>query len=118
MSFTPITPEQRETSRLKQLADQEYARQYLITDYKDADYWKAQASLLGIRMPRWWIAGVETKYIRRACKTLSIEVSDFVNSTGFNNLKEFTSQNWRWTAFAMVGLVIEHYLETKDGITA
>jgi hypothetical protein len=109
--LVPMTEEQRENARLKRLAEQEYAVNHLIIEYKDADYWRSLASEQGLKMPQWWIRGTETKYIRRACKKLGIDVADYVESTGFKNLKEFTETNEKYTAFAHVGLVLEWYHE-------
>jgi hypothetical protein len=109
--FKPMTDQQREEAHLKRLADQEYAVNHLIIEYKDADYWRSLASEQGLKMPNWWIKGVEAKYIRRACKKLGIDVAEYVESTGFKNLKEFTENNEKWTAFAHVGLVLEFYKE-------
>lgn len=111
--LTPITDEQREASKLKRLNDQEYARSHLKIDYADADFWRSLASEQGLKMPQWWIKGTETKYIRRVCTKLGIDVSEYVESTSFKNLKEFTETNEKYTAFAHVGLVLEYFYENK-----
>jgi hypothetical protein len=112
-NFTPMSQEQREEVRLKRIADQEYARENLNISYADEQFWRDKASTFGLRLPLWWIPASETKYVRRACKRLNIEVSDFVESTGFSNLNQFVQNNARWTALAMVGLV----LEFKEALT-
>lgn len=109
-----MTDEQREASKLKRIADQEYARQNYKTSYMDENYWRDTASKYNLRLPGWWIAGKEVKYIRRACKKLSIEVSDFIESTGFSNLNQLAENNPRFTALSLVGLVIE-YKENQNG---
>lgn len=108
--LVPMTEEQREQIKQKRLADQEYAKANLKTDYADEKFWKDKGSELGIRFPGWWIKGSEVKYVRRACKKLGVEVSEYVESTGFKNLNEFSTHNPKLNAVCMVGLVIEYYL--------
>lgn len=106
-NFTPMTEQQREEVRLKRVADQEYAKEHLKTEYMDENYWRETASKYGLRLPGWWIPSSEVKYIRRACKKLDIDVAQFVESTGFSNLSQLAENNPRFTAVAMVGLVLE-----------
>jgi len=110
--FKPMTQEQREQTKFKRLADQEYAREHLYTEYKDEGFWRDNASKVGLRLPMWWIPGSETKYIRRACKKLNVDVNLFVGSTGFSNLNQLVKANSRWSAVGMVGLCIEFAIET------
>lgn len=111
-SFTPMTEQQREEVRLKRIADQEYAKENLITDYKDEQFWRENASKVDLRLPGWWIPSSETKYIRRACKKLGVDVNSFVESTGFSNLNQLVKANSKWSAVGMVGLCIEFAIET------
>ena len=103
-----MTDEQREVAKLKRIADQEYARQHLKTEYMDQNYWVDTASKYGLRLPGWWIPAREVKYIRRACKKVGVKVSDFIDSTGFSNLNQLAANNPTFTALAMVGLVLEY----------
>lgn len=112
LNFIPMTEQQREEVRLKRIADQEYAKENLITDYKDEQFWRDSASKVGLRLPGWWIPASETKYIRRACKKLSIDINDFIASTGFSNLNQLVKANSKWSAVGMVGLCIEFAIET------
>lgn len=105
--FTPMSQEQREEVRLKRIADQEWAKENLKTDWADENYWRETASKYGLRLPGWWIPAREVKYIRRACKKVGVEVSDFIDSTGFNNLNQLAEANSGSTALSMVGLVLE-----------
>lgn len=107
-NFTPMSESQREEVRLKRLADQEWAREHLKTEYMDENYWRDTASKYGLRLPGWWIPSSEVKYIRRACKKAGVEVSDFIDSTGFSNLNQLAANNPTFTALAMVGLVLEY----------
>ena len=107
-NFTPMNEEQREAVRLKRIADQEYALTNYKTEYADQKYWADTASKYGLRLPGWWIPSKEVKYIRRACKKLDIDVSDFIDSTGFSNLNQLAEANNTFTALSMVGLVLEY----------
>lgn len=113
-NFVPMSQEQREQAKLKRVADQQYAREHLYTEYKDEGFWREQSSLFGIRLPMWWKPASDTKYVRRACKKLGIEVKDFVGSTGFSNLNQFVQNNPRWSALAVVGLCIEYKLSQNS----
>lgn len=108
--LVPMTEEQREEIKQKRIEAQEYAKANLKTDYADEKFWKDKGSELGIRFPGWWIKGSEVKYIRRACKKLGVDISEYVDSTGFKNLNEFSAHNPKLNAVCMVGLVIEYYL--------
>lgn len=110
-SFKPISDDQREEVRLNRIADQQYAREYLNISYADEQFWRDKASTFGLRLPFWWIPSSETKYVRRACKKLSIDINDFITSTGFSNLNQLVKVNSKWTALGMVGLCIEFALE-------
>lgn len=114
-SLVPMNEEQREAVRLKRIADQEYAKNNLNISYADEQYWREQSSLFGIRLPMWWIPAQETKYARRACKKLGVDIKDFVESTGFSNLNQFVQANPRWTALGAVGLCIEYKLSLNAG---
>lgn len=113
-NFTPMNDEQREAVRLKRLADQEYARQHLKTEYMDQNYWTETASKYGLRLPGWWIPSSEVKYIRRACKKVGVDVAQFVESTGFSNLAQLAENNSSWNAVSMVGLVLEFKENQND----
>lgn len=110
--FKPMSDTQREEVRLKRIVDQEYAKENLLTDFKDEQFWRENASKVGLRLPGWWIPAAETKYIRRACKKLGIDINDFIASTGFSNLNQLVKANSKWTALGVVGLCIEFALES------
>lgn len=103
-----MTDEQRAEAKIQRLAAQDFAKNNLILDRPDEAYWKAEASARGIRMPQWHILGTEVKYVKRACKKLSIDVKEYVESTGFKTLKEFAETNPKFNAVAQVGLAIEY----------
>lgn len=103
-----MTDEQRQQAKEKRISDQEYARQNYKTEYADEKYWRDAASKYNLRLPGWWLAGKEVKYMRRACKKVGVEISDFIDSTGFINLNQLVANNPRFTALALVGLVLEY----------
>lgn len=109
-TLTPMSQEQREQVRLKRISDQEYAKEHLNTSYADEQFWREKASEFSIRLPMWWKPASDTKYVRRACKKLGIDIKDFVASTGFSNINQFVQNNPRWSALAVVGLCIEYKL--------
>lgn len=113
-----MSEEQREAIKLKRIADQEWAKNNLKVAYMDENYWRDTASKYGLRLPGWWIPSSELKYIRRACKKLGIEVSDFLNSTGFSNLNQLAENNSSLTALCMVGLCIEYAESIKTDCLA
>lgn len=114
-SFTPMTEQQREEVQLKRIADQEYAKEHLNTLYADEQFWREKASEFSIRLPMWWKPASDTKYVRRACKKLGIDIKDFVASTGFSNINQFVQNNPRWSALAVVGLCIEYKVSQECG---
>lgn len=114
-NFKPMDEQQREEVRLKRIADQEWAKVHLNTSYADEQFWREQSSVFGIRLPMWWKPASDTKYVRRACKKLGIDIKDFVSSTGFSNLNQFVQANPRWTSLAVVGLCIEYKLSLECG---
>ena len=109
-NFVPMNQEQREQVKLKRLADQQYASEHLYPEYKDEQFWREQSIFFGTRLPMWWKPASDTKYVRRACKKLGIDIKDFVDSTGFSNINQFVQNNPRWSALAVVGLCIEYKL--------
>lgn len=113
LNFKPMDQQQREEVRLKRIADQEWAKEHLNTFYADEQFWREQSSLFGIRLPMWWKSASDTKYVRRACKKLGLDIKDFVASTGFSNLNQFVQNNPRWSALAVVGLCIEYKLSLE-----
>ncbi len=105
--LVPMNEEQRQAVKDKRIADQDYAKNNLKTEYADQNYWIETASKYGLRLPGWWIPSSEVKYVRRACKKVEIEVTHFVDSTGFSNLSQLAEANSGWTVLSMVGLVLE-----------
>jgi len=114
-NFTPITDEQRAQAKIQRKIEQEYARKHLFISSKDEQFHRDLGAKLGVRMPFWWIPCTETKYIRRSAKKLGINLQDFVETTGFDSIKEFCYANSELTAFTVVGLMLEWY-ESEEGV--
>lgn len=108
-NFKPMDEQQREEVRLKRIADQEYAKEHLKTEYMDESYWRELASEFGCRLPNWWLPGYEVKYLRRIAKKLNFDLKLFIESTGFSNIKDFCLANNKFTALALSGLLLEWY---------
>ena len=106
-TFTPITDEQRAQAKLKREADQKYARTHLKTVYADEKYWSVLCSKYSSKLPGWWYPITDIKYMRRVAKKAGVDIRDYVESTGFSNIKEFAQANSNYTAVAGVGLLLE-----------
>lgn len=107
-SFTPMTDEQRQAVKEKREASQLWAKENLRDDFADESFWRSLGSDKGVRMPQRHVPGSEIKHLKRACKKLNIEVSAFLESTGFTNLKQLVAVNKTWPSWALVGLILEY----------
>ena len=112
-SFTPMSQEQREAVRLKRIADQEWAKANLKDDFADESVWRALGSEYSVRFPQRHVPGTELKYLKRTCKKLGLEISTFLESTGFTTLKQLVSANKTYPSWAFVGLILEFYHDHK-----
>ena len=107
-TFVPMTDEQRQLVKEKREAAQLWAKENLKDDFADESFWRSLGSDKGIRMPQRHVPGSEIKHLKRACKKLNIEVSAFLESTGFANLKQLAAVNKTWPSWALVGLILEY----------
>ena len=112
-SFAPMSEEQREAVRIKRLVDQEWAKNNLKDDFADEPVWRALGSEYGVRFPQRHVPATELKYLKRTCKKLTLEISTFLESTGFTTLKQLVSANKTYPSWAFVGLILEFYHDTK-----
>ena len=112
--LVPMSDEQRQEIKDKRIADQEYAKEHLKTEYMDENYWRELSSKFSCRLPLWWIPASEIKYIRRACKKIGVDLQTFVDSTGFSNIKQFVKANSNLTALCMVGLLLEFHQDNIE----
>lgn len=112
-TFTPMTDEQRQQVKEKREAAQLWASEYLLDNFADENFWRTLSSDAGIRMPQRHVPGTDIKHMKRACKKLNIEVSDFLQSTGFSTLKQLATSNIKWPSWALVGLILEYENDIK-----
>lgn len=112
-SFTPMSQEQREEVRLKRIAQQEWASINLKDDFADEPVWRSLGSDYSVRFPQRHVPGTELKYLKRTCKKLGIEISSFLESTGFSTLKQLAETNKTYPSWALVGLILEFYHDNK-----
>lgn len=110
--LTRMTDEDRTNAAIKREAAKAWAEQNLLQELADENYWRTTASDYGVRMPLRH-APPEGKYLKRAAKKLGVDIQDFVKSTGFITLKQFTTANSKWPAYALVGLLLEYHHENK-----
>ena len=107
-----MTDEDRANAAITREAAKVWAEQNLLQEFADENYWRATASDYGVRMPLRH-APPEPKYLKRAAKKLGCDINEFVKSTGFSTLKQFTSANSKFPAYALVGLLLEFNHENK-----
>jgi hypothetical protein len=112
-SFTPMTDEQRLQVKQNREAAQQWASENLLDSFADETFWRTLSSDAGIRMPQRHVPGTDIKHMKRACKKLNIEVSDFLQSTGFSTLKQLATNNIKWPSWALVGLILEYENDIK-----
>lgn len=112
-SFTPMTEQQREEVRLKRITDQEWAKENLKDNFADEPVWRSLGSDYSVRFPQRHVPGTELKYLKRACKKLGLEISTFLESTGFSTLKQFAQANKTYPSWALVGLILEFHHDHK-----
>ncbi|MNE94825.1 hypothetical protein D3C80_1928360 [compost metagenome] len=67
------------------------------------------ASKYGVRLPQMLSANTEIKYIKRICKQLDIDISEYLEDCGVKTLKQLVNLNPTFTAFAEVGYMLEWY---------
>lgn len=112
-NFVPMSEAQREEVRLKRIAQQEWASINLKDNFVDEPVWRSLGSDYSVRFPQRHVPGTELKHLKRTCKKLGIEISSFLESTGFSTLKQFAEANKTYPSWALVGLILEFYHDNK-----
>lgn len=112
-NFKPMDEQQREEVRLKREAARLWAQENLRDNFPDEPTWRALGSEYGVRFPQRHVPGTELKYLKRTCKKLGLEISSFLESTGFSTLKQFAEANKTYPSWALVGLILEFYHDNK-----
>lgn len=111
--FTPMTEEQRIRVKEKRTEQKEWASTHLRDNFADEPVWRALGSEYSVRFPQRHVPGTELKYLKRTCKKLGLEISTFLESTGFTTLKQLVSANKTYPSWAFVGLILEFYHDHK-----
>lgn len=111
--FVPMNDEQRQVVKEKREAAQLWAKDHLKDDFADESVWRALGSEYGVRFPQRHVPGTELKYLKRTCKKLGIEISSFLESTGFSTLKQLAETNKTYPSWSLVGLILEFYHDNK-----
>jgi len=111
-----MTDEDRAKSLAVKEEKKAYALAHLKTVYTDEVFWRELSSLYSARLPQWYFPNTETKYIRRMCKTLGVDLNEYLEYTGFTTLNQYVQANPEWTAFGLTSLVLEwyHYNKSAD----
>lgn len=112
-TFVPMTEEQRQVVKENREAAQLWAKENLKDDFADEPVWRSLGSEYSVRFPQRHVPGTELKYLKRTCKKLGIEISSFLESTGFSTLKQFAEANKTYPSWALVGLILEFYHDNK-----
>lgn len=107
-----MTPEQREANRQKGVEARKAkveAAKLLKTDYADMKFWEDLARSSGLRLPKRYLPNTELKYLKRVCKSLGLDVSEYLESCGVNTIKQLVQLNPDWTARAECGSLLEWF---------
>ena len=89
------------------------ANAHLIQDFSDENHWKSLASKYGVRLPRYYIANSETKYLKRLFKKVEIDIQEYLDACGVSTLKQLVKLNPDYPAYAEIGLALEYVDEIK-----
>lgn len=108
----PLTDEQKQ---LAQEARREkiLAGESLRHDWADVEHWRLLAKSMGTRLPQSYQPATSTKYIRKIAKKVSVDIKEWIESTGCANLAEINSLNPNIPAYAMTGWMLEWVDEFK-----
>ena len=63
------------------------ANAHLKNDFSDLPHWKELASKYGVRLPRYYIASSETKYLKRLFKKVEIDIQEYLDDCGAKTVK-------------------------------
>lgn len=115
--FGQMTAEQRaealakaQIARQAKKAEREENKKHLKMDYLDMNSWMALASKYKIRMPLEGVP-VSVSVIRKYLKKAEVPVE--VWNLSYTSMKYFVENNSKWTAQAVVGLILELKNETN-----
>lgn len=104
--------------RLKSAQVKEEKKQWALAnlkqDFEDIQVWKDLASKHSVRLPIYYAAGTEIKFVKRMSKKLEVNIDEFLESTGFTTLKQMALSNPTWPSYALCGILLE-YAEEVNG---
>ena len=109
----PLTEEQKQ---LAQVARREkiLAGESLRHDWADVDHWRILAKSMGTRLPQSYQPATSTKYIRKIAKKMGVDIKEWIESTGCNNLAEINKLNPNIPAYVMTGWMLEYFDEVLN----
>lgn len=114
LNFKVMSDEDRmKSARIKEEKKQ-WALVNLKQDFEDLQVWKDLASKHSVRLPIYYAAGTEIKFVKRMAKKLGVNIDDFLDSTGFSTLKQMAVTNITWPSYALCGILLE-YVEEVNG---
>jgi hypothetical protein len=103
-----LTQEMKQKALEAKKAKMAYAQENLQLEYGDEGHWRELAKKYNLRLPVYYHPNTDTKYLKRAMKRLNVEPRDYLEACGVKSLKQLSSLNPTWTAFAEVGLLLEY----------
>ena len=109
-----LTPEQRAEALKKAQAariEKQKAGEHLKQDWLDESHWRVLASKYGIRLPASYLPNSDTKYLKRICTKLGIDIREYVDYCGCRNLKELVKMNPSYPAWVETCFMLEWYDE-------
>lgn len=114
LNFKVMSDEDRLKSAQVKEEKKQWALANLKQDFEDLQVWKDLASKHSVRLPIYYAAGTEIKFVKRMAKKLGVNIDDFLDSTGFSTLKQMAVTNITWPSYALCGILLE-YVEEVNG---
>lgn len=113
LSFKVMTEEDRAKASEVKEHKKQWALANLKQDFEDLQTWKDLASKHSVRLPIYYAAGTEIKFIKRMAKKLGVNIDEFLGSTGFTTLKQMALSNITWPSYALCGILLEYAEEVN-----
>lgn len=113
-NFKVMSDEDRVKSAQVKEEKKQWALANLKQDFEDLQVWKDLASKHSVRLPIYYAAGTEIKFVKRMTKKLGVNLDEFLESTGFTTLKQMALSNPTWPSYALCGILLE-YAEEVNG---
>ena len=112
-SFKPMSAEDRAKANEIKEEKRKWALENLKQDFEDISVWKELSSKFSVRLPIYYAAGTEIKFIKRMAKKLGVNIDEFLENSGFTTLKQMALSNPTWPAYALCGLLLEYNEEVN-----